>query len=156
MIFCDEISAEEEIDTAASRLLLRVTCAGPAHGHAIWLAENLNGFSFLLGHASVETTERYLGCQAKTQRGGGRYPRSGKPMTVGHAPQADFWRGAIAGNPEIGLQNVRRFGAAAAWQPRYVHGVPLRGGPPRSYIVLFMSKSDHGIDAYGAAGRSQT
>jgi hypothetical protein len=42
-----------------------MTCAGPVHDHAIWRAENLSRFKFLLGHASVQTTERYLGCGQK-------------------------------------------------------------------------------------------
>jgi len=41
------------------------TCVGPVLGYAIWRAENLSKFSFLLGHASVQTTERYLGCKQK-------------------------------------------------------------------------------------------
>ena len=39
-------------------------CAALVHGYAIWRAENLNIFH-LLGHASVQTTERYLGCKQK-------------------------------------------------------------------------------------------
>ena len=42
-----------------------MTCAAPVHGYAIWRAENFEQIQFLLGHASVQTTERYLGCKQK-------------------------------------------------------------------------------------------
>jgi integrase len=35
----------------------------PVPGSAIWRAENFEQIQLLLGHASVPTTERYLGCK---------------------------------------------------------------------------------------------
>ena len=34
-------------------------------GYVIWRAENLKQIRFLLGHASVQATERYLGCKQR-------------------------------------------------------------------------------------------
>ena len=48
-----------------SRIWLYTTCVAPALGYAIWQAENWSRYQFLLGHASVQTTERYLGCKQK-------------------------------------------------------------------------------------------
>jgi integrase len=48
-----------------------MTCVGPVRGYAIgWRLCHLAGgeleqIQFLLGHTSVETTERYLGCNQK-------------------------------------------------------------------------------------------
>ena len=45
-----------------------MTCAAPAHGYATWPEASFAQIQFLLGHASVETTERYLGCKQKLSR----------------------------------------------------------------------------------------
>jgi integrase len=34
-------------------------------GYVIWRAENLKQIQFLLGHASVQATERYLACKQR-------------------------------------------------------------------------------------------
>lgn len=69
-----------------------MTCAAPAHGYATWPEASFEQIQFLLGHASVETTERYLGCKQITQPRGERQPRTGRHlMGYVHSPQADLW-----------------------------------------------------------------
>jgi site-specific recombinase XerD len=42
-----------------------MTCAALVHGYAILAGGELEQIQFLLGHASVQTAERYLGCKQK-------------------------------------------------------------------------------------------
>jgi site-specific recombinase XerD len=42
-----------------------MTYVAPAHDYATWLGGELEQIQFLLGHASVQTTEHYLGCKQK-------------------------------------------------------------------------------------------
>ena len=42
-----------------------MTYGGPAHAFATSRAASSTRFSFLLGHVSIQTTERYLGCKQK-------------------------------------------------------------------------------------------
>jgi hypothetical protein len=41
--------------------------AKPAHGFATPREGNWNKMQFLLGHISIQTTERYLGCKQRIQ-----------------------------------------------------------------------------------------
>ncbi len=41
----------------------RTICEGPVRSSAGRPAETSNRYSFLLGHASIQTTERYLGTE---------------------------------------------------------------------------------------------
>ena len=50
---------------AALHLWHCTTCDGPVHDCAIRQAANWRRFSFLLGHVSIQTTERYLGCKQR-------------------------------------------------------------------------------------------
>jgi hypothetical protein len=43
----------------------RTTCGAPAPVSAIWRGGELDQIQFLLGHVSIQTTERYLGCKQK-------------------------------------------------------------------------------------------
>jgi integrase len=43
----------------------RTTCDGPVHDYAIRREESLEQIQFLLGHVSIQTTERYLGCKQR-------------------------------------------------------------------------------------------
>jgi hypothetical protein len=42
-----------------------MTYAGPARGYVYLAGGKLQQIQFLLGHASVETTERHLGCKQR-------------------------------------------------------------------------------------------
>ena len=68
------------------------TCARLCH----LAGGELEQIQFLLGHASVETTERYLGCKQKLSHAVN--DNLGLEDTLaGHGPQADFGPGMVCG-----------------------------------------------------------
>jgi hypothetical protein len=48
-------------------------------------------FIFLLGHVSVQTTERYLGCKQKLSQAVNDNLGLEDTGWCGHGPEADFW-----------------------------------------------------------------
>jgi site-specific recombinase XerD len=48
-----------------SKISLPTTCVAHALGYAILAGGELEQIQFLLGHASVQTTEHYLGCKQR-------------------------------------------------------------------------------------------
>jgi hypothetical protein len=65
--------------------LLPTTYAARARGYVTWQGE-LEQIQFLLGHASVETTERYLGCKQRLSNAVNDNLGLGRPES-GHCPK---------------------------------------------------------------------
>ena len=56
---------KESPDLLEWRSWRRTICGGPVLGSATHREASWGGFQFLLGHVSVQTTERYLGCKQR-------------------------------------------------------------------------------------------
>ena len=66
---------------------LRRTCARLCH----LAGGELDQIQFLLGHVSVQTTERYLGCKQKLSQAVNDNLGLEDTGWCGHGPEADFW-----------------------------------------------------------------